>query len=89
MEIWFAAEQIKRRNDLYSVAYGFATVDPRVNVEAPAEIGVRVEYTHRGEPQTARYTGTSILPGVLLPHQCVLIRWWDREQDEKWRTNVL
>lgn len=59
-----------------TMTFSNATINPRVTVEAPEDFGWKVNFPHRVEPTTGRYSKTASLKGLLLPHQSIRIRWW-------------
>ena len=57
--------------------YSYATLKPRVSVNAPA-FDWFVSFSHRDEPHRERYSNTVTLNGLLLPHQNIRVRWWPK-----------
>jgi hypothetical protein len=83
MEVWASYSQIKRRSDLSCSTFGYATQTPRVHLTVPEGFGYYVEFTHRLKGKKLP-TDDIILPGLLLPHQCIIARWWAEDKKKAW-----
>jgi hypothetical protein len=79
VEVWLSFSEIKRRSDLSYLVFSYATDKPRVRITVPDRFGSAVEFTHRLDTKKLT-TGETILPGLLLPNQCIIVRWWDEDR---------
>jgi hypothetical protein len=83
VEVWLSFSEIKRRSDLSYLAFNYATDRPRVRIAVPEGFASAVEFTHRLDINKLT-TGETILPGLLLPHQCIIVRWWEEQRKIEW-----
>jgi hypothetical protein len=83
VEVWLSFSEIKRRSDLSYLAFAYATDRPRVHLTVPDGLGSAVEFTHRLDTEKLT-TGETILPGLLLPNQCIIVRWWEEKSRNEW-----
>lgn len=83
IEVWQAFEEVKRRSDLQYLAFAYATDKPRVHVSVPEGFDFAVEFTHRITAKKLA-TGDTILPALLLPNQCIIVRWWGKAALLRW-----
>jgi hypothetical protein len=85
VEVWLSFSEIKRRSDLSYLAFSYATKKPRVRLTVPDDFDSAVEFTHRLDAKRLT-TNETILPGLLLPHQCIIVRWWEKAKKEEWES---
>ena len=85
VQFWYDLEEIKRRSDVHVLKFRYSTNSPRVRVDAPAGFDWRVEFAHREDAKKERYSNVTVLPGLLLPHQCIFVWWWDKSKETAWR----
>ena len=83
VEVWLSFSEIKRRSDFSYLAFSYATQKPRVRMNVPDGFGSAVEFTHRLKTKKLE-TGETILPGLLLPNQCIIARWWEEMRKTEW-----
>lgn len=85
IEVWQTFTEIKRRCDLQYLAFSYATNRPRVYVTVPEGFDFAVEFTHRLVAEKTS-TDDTTLPGLLLPNQCIIVRWWEKEKLSRWKS---
>jgi hypothetical protein len=83
IEVWYSYRLFKRANDIYYLWFRYATEQPLIVVDAPGHVGWRVQFGHRLSTNVDGNKTT--LPGVLLPHQYIQVRWWDKVAETEWR----
>jgi hypothetical protein len=88
LSFWYDIEEIKRRSDMHVLQFRYSTNSPRVRVDAPPSISWQVEFAHRQNTKRERYSNVTVLPGLLLPHQCIFVRWWETAKEEAWRVSL-
>lgn len=81
---WYSYKVIKQRSDVVSYGSKLATNRPRVRVISPDCFEWDVQFDHRADAHKQKYTGEVVLPGLLLPNQGVLIKWWDKDKANAW-----
>ena len=85
IHFWYDLEEIKRRSDVHVLKFRYCTNSPRVRIDAPGGVDWKVEFAHRQDAKKERYSNVTILPGLLLPHQCIFVWWWDTAKEAEWR----
>jgi hypothetical protein len=83
MEIWASYTETKRKSDSSYSTFTFATQRPRVHLAVPDGFGSHVKFSHRLDGE-ALHTGDVVLPGLLLPHQGIIFRWWVEDEKKAW-----
>ena len=74
---WFKFREIKHLNDANYIVFAYPTKNPRIKINCPPALGLHFGFAHRGERQDST-SGVFRLDGTLLPHQHIMIRWWDK-----------
>lgn len=82
--VWQSYEEYMVQEAQHVVQFSHATLNPSVQIEAPPEFTVTVSASHRSPMQASMYGGRYDLPGLLLPHQPIVVRWWRRQQNDHW-----
>lgn len=78
-------EETYPENGMTFVTYAISTANPSVMIYAPDDIEVSAGFGSRQEHLiTKRGDHTWQMDGVLLPHQDIRVRWWRKDQSEKW-----
>jgi hypothetical protein len=83
--IWWKTDEFKHINDVHVSSFRYSTHEPSVRIDAPDDIGWIVEFPHRLDEQQKKTGDTVVLPALLLPHQSILVRWWNDAAAKKWR----
>jgi hypothetical protein len=81
-------EEIYPRNGYFHMHIKYATSGARVTVTTPDDIGVQVAFTHREGQETLHSGHDYVCPFTLLPYQRIGIRFWDKTQSEKWKSQA-
>jgi hypothetical protein len=79
--IYAAGSETRHRSDALFMNVQRVIVNPTVTVQVPDGIAYETMFGQREQGQLERI-GPDVyrLPGTLLPHQVIQVRWWPKEQ---------
>ena len=70
-------------------SFHYPTKNPRVTINAPDGVGSRAGFSSREKLAADRIgENTYRLNGLLLPHQHIVIRWWNKTAADAWKPEV-
>jgi hypothetical protein len=85
----YHGHEIHYESGVLHQVFGAPTCRPAVRVEGPPGFRTEAWFASRGRSEATHMGGRFVLPGVLLPFQSIMIRWWPEEKDAEWRRRRL
>lgn len=86
IRIWHIYEEVRHVNDMGFLESIYATKNLRIEMKVDPSLAYNLGIGHRAPLVSAGLPDTWEMKGLILPHQALHIRWWDRAAEEKWRT---
>jgi len=83
IHVWMKWREIKQINDSSAFLYHYPTAHPRVVCEVPTGTEIDVNF-HSDRAAAKKHSNTFCLEDTLVPMQAINVRWWKKEDSEKW-----